>query len=113
MSKVEIDEASSEIKFTTVSGDVYVLMHEQDCCEHVYIEDVNGDLSDLVGSPITQAEESTNHDDPPAECADESYTWTFFKLATIRGYVTIRFFGTSNGYYGEDARLYKENRKRK
>lgn len=39
----------------------WILMgHRQDCCEHVEIEDVAGDLSDLVGVPLLRAEERTS-----------------------------------------------------
>ena len=81
----------------------YVLYHDQDCCEDVYIEDISGDLSDLVGHKILVAEASSQND----ESADESATWTFFKLTTLTSNVTIRFYGSSNGYYSEDADLYK------
>lgn len=91
----------------TKDAATYALTHYQDCCESVYVEDIAGDLSDLVGSPITMCEFVSNADEPgPVDRRDESFTWTFVKLATIKGYVTIRFYGSSNGYYAEDAAFY-------
>ena len=84
----------------------FKLEHIQDCCESVYIESVVGDLSDLQDSRILRAEEFCA-DDPAAE---ESGTWTFYKLATRKGYVDIRFYGSSNGYYGESASLIEFDR---
>lgn len=78
----------------------FILAHDQDCCENVYIEDIVGDLEDLVGVPMLMAEESTNNENPLSNY-DESFTWTFYKFATMKGYVDIRFYGSSNGYYSE------------
>ena len=52
-----------ELLFTTSTGEKYIMYHEQDCCEYVRIEDINGNLEDLLNNPILQAEESTNSDD--------------------------------------------------
>lgn len=89
---------------------VYTLSHIQDCCESVYVEDINGDLEDLIGSPILQAEERVSKENPEGIDVPEyqdSFTWTFYHLATMKGYVTIRFYGASNGYYSERVSLCK------
>ena len=101
---------AEEIRFTTSEGEIYQLMHDQDCCESVSVEDVTGDVNDLLGTPITLAEESTNNDVffyKEGAYVDESFTWTFYKLATVKGYVDIRWLGTSNGYYSEGVSFYK------
>lgn len=106
MAKVEQLDIN-RIEFTTVEGERYALFHDQDCCENVTIEDIAGDLADLVGSPIVQAEEVAYEPEvnPPGVPAkgyqDGSFTWTFYKFGTARGFVTIRWYGESNGYYSE------------
>ena len=97
---VEKSRLDDSIIFTTTDGVQYEMSHVQECCECVQIEDIDGDLQDLVGLPILQAEESTNCETPVPDGAD-SFMWTYYKLATIKGYVTIRWLGESNGSYSE------------
>ena len=100
------EEESEEILIVCSDGSMYVMHHNQDCCECVTVDDICGDIENLIGKPLLKAEEVTSDclEDgcPPAKYEfDYSYTWTFYHLATIRGYVTIRWYGTSNGYYSE------------
>lgn len=104
MASVErVENDGDELVFTNTDGQVFKLYHDQDCCESVVIEDIAGDLSDLVGSPLIQSEEVSS--EPPTRGPDEyepeSETWTFYKFGTAKGYVTVRWWGTSNGYYSE------------
>jgi hypothetical protein len=103
VSRIEGDASSDRLVFHAEDGRAFSFYHSQDCCENVTIEDIAGDLSDLVGSPILMAEEVSNEPEPgfEEECVPESYTWTFYKFATIKGSVTVRWLGTSNGYYSE------------
>lgn len=87
--------------FDTLSGRRFKMYHEQDCCETVWIEDIEGDLRDVIGNPILVAEMSTLNNDVQIDDSYEYYTttWTFYKLDTIKGGVTLRWNGTSNGWY--------------
>lgn len=90
------------ITFTCSDGTEYAMFHSQDCCERVQVEDVCGDLADLIGSPVVQAEESTNAEDRVqggTEAGDDEFLWTFYRIATAKGLVVIRWLGESNGYY--------------
>ena len=95
-------EGTESILFIDKDDIEYEMFHDYDCCENVYIEDICGDINNLIGSKIIMAEEVINRDLSPLNKFDESYTWTFYKFATVKGYVTIRWYGESNGYYNEE-----------
>lgn len=93
-----------EILFVVDDNESYRMHHEQDCCESVTIEDICGEMEWLVGSPILRAEERVNNEGGQCSCSD-SETWTFYEIATLKGAVTIRWHGTSNGYYSESVQI--------
>ena len=119
-------ELNKALLFHCVTGETYKMFHQQDCCESVTIEDICGDLNDLVNTPIVQAFEKShkasegkidieNYTDKVAfrllglkvdRCVD-SCTWTFYTFSTIKGTVTIRWYGESNGYYSESVSFEK------
>jgi hypothetical protein len=105
--KVEGSVGSGEMLFVTAEGERFLFGHYQDCCESVDINDIVGDLQDLVGEPLLIAEEVKGATEPDEEHY-ESYTYTFYKFATRKGYVDVRWLGESNGYYSESVDLFVE-----
>lgn len=98
--------------FTDLENNQYIFYHQQECCEDVIIDDICGDLNDLVGNPILQAEKVCSDEIPPKKeiyYEDASYTWTFYKFSTIKGSVTVKWFGISNGYYSEEVDFIVKN----
>ena len=112
---VDVRKANEKLIFVMKDGTEYEMFHLQDCCEYVYLEDVVGDLEKLRGE-VFRAYEARNRDIPPRQdnpdspnsWEDDSYTWTFYRIATHNQEVTLRWYGSSNGYYGEEVRIYRE-----
>ena len=117
------------VYFVTETMVSYCMYHRQSCCERVSLEDIIGDFEDILDQPILLAEcvSSNDYKELPdmAESKRDSdamisktkkvinedcipcYQWTFYKLATNKGFVTMRWFGGSNGCYAMDASLYR------
>lgn len=99
--KIEINDEKDEMLITLNNEEQFLMWHDQDCCETVRIEDITGDLTDVIGSRVLLSEEICS-EQGVTKGDDDSSTWTFYKLATIKGSVTIRWYGgSSSGYYSE------------
>ena len=106
LTKIEgMERGNDVVKFYCTDGSAYEMYHSQNCCENVTIEDVCGDVDDLIGSEILVADEIIHEGENPEGVEgpeyQDSFTWTFYKFATRKGYVDLRWYGESNGYYSE------------
>ena len=93
------------IEFISKS-DVFFMKHQTMCCEEVSVEDICGEKEYLLGSDIITAEIVTNENE--SEDGLEHQTWSFCKLSTNKGSVTLSWYGESNaGFYRETPLIYK------
>lgn len=94
------------LMFVMADGTTAMFQHHQDCCEDVYIEDIEGDFMDLIGRPLLIAEEASHTPDTDGIELPKDYygreIWTFYRFAGEKGMVVVRWLGSSNGYYGEE-----------
>jgi len=94
---VDVEASEFEIRIKFLDGSSCLFYHEQDCCEDVFVEDVNGDWKDLLDTPLLVVEERSEVDFN----ASESGTFTFYTFRSVKGSVDVRWYGSSNGYYSE------------
>lgn len=101
-----IDVEDDRVTFTLSDGRSVQLFHEQNCCETVLLHNVNSSWTDLLDSPILFAEESSNLTDQVLDSDyNQSHTWTFYRIGTVKGTVVMRWLGTSNGYCSESVNV--------
>lgn len=109
LTRVEgLHDGSEQVHFYCEDGMHYRLMHHQQCCESVALVDLDGTADILTNTDILLAEISVSvaSDEDISETGNnpeyEGGTWSFYKLATVKGYVTMRWLGISNGYYSQE-----------
>lgn len=98
----EICQYKEYIKFFDIHGNYYIFYHDIQCCEQVYIDDICGDLNDLLFTEILKSEmvssEMSEDDLNKKEAYNDWGEWYFYKLDTIKGSVTLRWCGISINY---------------
>lgn len=84
--------------------DIYCLQHISDYDEHAYVESISGDLQDLVGTPIIEANEYDGT--MPSDSGECDYYFYTFK--THKGFVDVRYCGDPHGDYSTQVYLYHQ-----
>ena len=108
-----LHEETEDIAFHCKDDYIVVMYHEQDCCEQVYLDScdsvTNGvdiytdcdwcEIEEVSSEGCGSKTYGARSNGEPWE--DDSFTWTFYKLKTNKGYDNMRWYGCSNGYYSE------------
>ena len=108
---VENIVVDDEMTFIFTNGIKVKFYHSQSCCESVYIESIVGDINDLIGNTLVVAEEVSNYDGNANDINETDVDWgdveqwTFYKFDSNKGGITVRWYGTSNGYYSTDVSM--------
>ena len=88
---VEINKQYNKIEFICSDGGSFLMYHDQQCCEEVALDDVCGDLDDLLNVPILNINCKSDDNSKPS--------YVFYTLATQKGYVDFRWSANINTYY--------------
>jgi hypothetical protein len=98
----DVAKSDEHVEIITEEGISFDLFHDKDCCEDVGVEEIiGGELTELIDETVVEARKESGQLLPPQNEYDASYTWTFYIIRTNKISLTIRFYGTSNGYYSE------------
>lgn len=98
-----VEPESDEAYFQCSDGTTYKMFHSQSCCESVYLEDIVGDPEDLCALVISADGYTEEIPENPDAC------FTFYNIQTSKGAITLRWYGSSNGYYSIDVSFEEVN----
>ena len=102
-----LKKGGREVYIRTNDG-TYKLYHQQDCCEHVRVVKVIGNVNELIGEVIFAEEDAgANEPDWYNESFNDSHTWTKYVLKTENTSLEFWYLGESNGYYSENISIEK------
>lgn len=100
IASVELDKGKDLLTITFQSGHTQSFSTEGDCCSHSWIEHLELP-NDIVGATLLSVEERSfgeiESEDGKEYDSLKSYQ-TLFK--TDRGYISVEYRNSSNGYYG-------------
>ena len=91
-------EGGSDLVRIVTDKGTLTMIHYQNCCEYVSVDDVTGSVEDLIGKVVRVAEERESNDVPPYN-NNECEQWTLYEIRTDGGDLSIRWYGSSKGYY--------------
>ena len=116
ITKIEgLETGSYDVTFYCSDGSVYKMYPDDDTFLYgndidIAIEEISGDVDCLIGNEIKRAEvrRSEKRGNKSGYMDSDPEVWTFYTMATVKGYVDIRWYGTHNGYYSAEVLFWKE-----
>ena len=108
-----ITVSKNSISFKTGDGE-YIMLGISEYGVVIELQEVDGDLEDLLDSPVLEASEKSGDDQksPPDDYTYDSWTWALYKIGTRKGRVNLWWLGIGIGYYPEMVSFLRVNYKK-
>jgi hypothetical protein len=108
ISKILVNDDQSILIFETNEGDV-IYETDADCCSETWFADITG-VDALIGTTVTESEEVKMSEVKDGRTRQEYDSFYGIKLKTDKGYASIVYRNSSNGYYGGDIK-FRDNKR--
>ena len=108
-------EGQQIVEIITSENEKFTFFHEQDCCEFVRVFDTQGDVSNILHTPLLKVSKEETREKPEFIKVDDTYgqedstLWTIFTFETEKGKFVFIWLGESNGYYSESVTFKKDD----
>lgn len=97
----QLDE--DRVKLCCSDGSKYIMGHTQQHSESVYLEEVEGNIFDILNSPVIDAREDVSND----WVGHSGHIYTTYIIATNNGAVVFKWAGTEDEDCSGDVRIRK------
>lgn len=93
-----LKKGSKEVNFISTDGEIFKMTHIQDSGENVSLEEFSCSFDPSEKCKILKMEIRESIKEPEYG----RIQWTMYDFQTDKGFLQLRWYGVSNGWYSED-----------
>lgn len=108
-----LNDNKTELIFISEDDKIYKMFYHNMGNSECVLEDIVGDLNDLVGMPILKAYKTIeNGKSKINKFFNDWELWTFYNFSTIKGTITLKWVDIDDYYYSVEVQFEEIKNKR-